>query len=87
MNKDKIMRQIRVNAKLAKRKVKDVFFKVKQKVVNFLDSQIVIELQEDEFVVKEAEHKCNCGCGCNDCHCHEEGHECGCYHCNEEKGE
>lgn len=71
MNKEKIMRQIRVNTRLAKRKVKDVFFKVKQKVVNFLDTQIIIELQEDEFVMKEAEHECNCGCGCNckDCHC------------------
>ena len=102
MNKEKIMRQIRVNAKLAKRKVKDAYAKAKRKVFDFLDSHIIIELQENEFVIKESEHECNCGCGCNckdchcdgchcdDCHCDEE-HECNCgcenCHCNDKKGE
>ncbi len=76
MNKEKIMRQVRVNAKLAKRKVKDGFYRVKQWFKDILESQIVIELQENEFVIKESEHECKCG---GNCKCHEEDHhECKC---------
>ena len=69
MNKDKVLRQIRVNTKLAKRRVKEGFHKVKQWFIDVLDTQIVIELQEDEFAMKESEHECNCGC--ENCHCND----------------
>jgi hypothetical protein len=70
MNKDKVMRQVRVNAKLAKRKVQEVYGKVVLWFKDLLDTQVVIEIQRDEFVIKDDEHKCNCE-HCN-CHNHDE---------------
>ena len=64
MNFEKFKRQARVNVKLAKRKIKELYEKALGKI-----SERFEEMNDAvEDYIEAREHHCNCG----HCHCHEE---------------
>lgn len=85
-DKEKFMRQMRVNLRLAKRNVKEGLDKVVDASKDFFGN--AAEFFEEHFEevkeeLKNKEHKC---CGGN-CHSHKEEHECKCSNCHEKDDE